>query len=102
MKHYNIMVTKVNSYFKCFGENRLADESNGLRYNRREPLRKDMIKPPKNVFELPLEERALMALKEAVDEIIESRAREGLPLYIWRDGKVAAVPAEELRAPSRQ
>jgi hypothetical protein len=51
---------------------------------------------------LPLEERALMALKEAVDEVIEDRIRLGLPLYIWRDGKVVAVPPDGLRALSRQ
>lgn len=48
-----------------------------------------------------MEERALMALKAAVEKVIEERVREGLPLYIWRDGKVVAVPAEELRAQSR-
>jgi hypothetical protein len=95
------MVTKVNSYFKCFGENRLADELNGLRYNRREALSKAMIKHPKNVFELPLLERAEMAMKAAMEKVIEEHVREGLPLYIWRDGKVVAVPAEELRAQSR-
>ena len=56
-----------------------------------------MNKPPRNVLELPLEERALMAVKAAVENVIEEHAREGLPLYIWRDGKVVAVPAEELR-----
>ena len=61
-----------------------------------------MISPPMNILDLPLEERALMALKEAVDEVIENRVREGLPLYIWRDGKVVAVPAEELRTHSQR
>ena len=42
-----------------------------------------------------------MALEAAVEEVIEEHAREGLPLYIWRDGKVVAVPAEELRKRSR-
>ena len=60
-----------------------------------------MISPPLNVLELPLEERALMALKAAVEKVIEEHAREGLPLYIWRDGKVVAVPAEELRSQPR-
>jgi hypothetical protein len=60
-----------------------------------------MTKPPQNVLELPLAERGLMALKAAVEKVIEEHAREGLPLYIWRDGKVVAVPAEELRAHSR-
>lgn len=61
-----------------------------------------MIAPPKNVLELPLAERGLMALKAAVDKLIEEHSREGLPLYIWRDGKVVAVPAEELRTKSRR
>jgi hypothetical protein len=56
-----------------------------------------VIKPPPNVLDLPMEERALMALEAAVEKLIEEHAREGLPLYIWRDGKVVAVPAEELR-----
>jgi hypothetical protein len=33
--------------------------------------------------------------------MIEEHAREGLPLYILRDGQVVAVPAEELRKKSR-
>ena len=56
-----------------------------------------MITPPSNILDLPLEERALMALEATVEKVIEDHAREGLPLYIWRDGKVVAVPAEELR-----
>jgi hypothetical protein len=59
-----------------------------------------MIKPSPNVLELPLFERATMALKAAVEQVIEEHAREGLPLYIWRDGKVVAVPAEEFRKKS--
>jgi len=56
-----------------------------------------MTKPPANVLELPLLERATMALRAAVENAIEEHAREGLPMYIWRDGRVVAVPAEELR-----
>ena len=55
-----------------------------------------------NILDLPLEERALMALQAAVGKVIEEHIREGLPLYIWRDGKVVAVPPEELRTLSRQ
>ena len=36
-----------------------------------------MNKRPPNFLELPLEERALMALTAAVDEVIEEHAREG-------------------------
>jgi len=56
-----------------------------------------MSKPSTNILELPLSERGLLALKAAVEKAIEEHAREGLPMYIWRDGEVVAVPAEELR-----
>jgi hypothetical protein len=39
-------------------------------------------------------------LKAAVEKVINEHAREGLPLYTWRDGKVVAVPAEEFRKKS--
>jgi hypothetical protein len=55
-----------------------------------------------NVLELPLLERAEMAMKAAMEQVIEEHIREGLPLYIWRDGKVVAVPPEELRTLPRQ
>ena len=56
-----------------------------------------MKKPPANVLELPLEIRAEMALKAGVEKVMEEHAREGLPIYIWRDGRIVEVPAEELR-----
>jgi hypothetical protein len=59
-----------------------------------------MIKTPPDVLNLPLLERAAMAMEAAMEQVIEEHAREVLPLYIWRDGKVVAVPAEELRARS--
>ncbi len=59
-----------------------------------------MTKPPQNVLELPLEQRAEMALKVAVERVIVEHARQGLPIYIWRGGKVVEVPPEELRAES--
>ena len=59
-----------------------------------------MTKPPSNVLELPLEERAEMALKAAVEKVIVEHARRGLPLYIWRDGRVVEVPPDELRVES--
>jgi hypothetical protein len=60
-----------------------------------------MIKPPPNVLELPLSVRAMMAMEAAMEQVIEEHWREGLPLHIWRDGKVVAVPAEEFRKKSR-
>jgi hypothetical protein len=59
-----------------------------------------MTKPPANVLELPLEQRAEMAFKAAVEEVIVEHARQGLPIYIWRDGKVVELSPEELRAES--
>ncbi len=60
-----------------------------------------MIKLSADILELPLSERGLMALRVAVERVIEEHAREGLPLYTLRDGKVVAVPAEELRPHTR-
>ena len=57
-----------------------------------------MTKPPANVLELPMEQRAEMALKAAVEELVVEHARTGAPFYIWRDGKVIAMPKEELEA----
>lgn len=56
-----------------------------------------MTKLPANVFELPLEERAEMALKAAVEKVIDEHAREALPIYVWRDGRVVEMSLEELR-----
>ena len=56
-----------------------------------------MIKPPTSVLELPLEQRAEMALKAAVEKVIIEHARPGLPRYIWRDGKVVEVSPEGLQ-----
>jgi len=59
-----------------------------------------MTKPPANVLELPLEQRAELAFRAAVEEVIIEHARQGLPIYIWRDGKVVELSPEELRAES--
>ena len=57
-----------------------------------------MTKPPPNVLNLPLEQRAEMALKAAAERVIVEHARQGLPIYIWRDGKVVEIPPDALRA----
>jgi hypothetical protein len=51
-----------------------------------------------NLLDLPLEVRAEMAFKKAVEKVIEDHIRTGRPIHIWRDGKVVEVSAEELRA----
>jgi hypothetical protein len=60
-----------------------------------------MRKPLPYVLELPLIDRAFMALKAAVEKVMEEHARNGIPIYIWRDGKVVDISAEELRARSK-
>ena len=59
-----------------------------------------MKKLPNHILELPLEQRAELALKEAVENVILENARKGLPVYIWRHGKVVEMSPEELRAHS--
>lgn len=51
----------------------------------------------KKILRLPLEKRAEMAFREAVDEVIDEHARLGLPLYIGRNGKVVALSAQQAR-----
>ncbi len=60
-----------------------------------------MSKAHPTVLELPIAERGLRALKAAVEKVIVEHAREGLPIYTWRDGKVVEVSAAELRVESK-
>jgi hypothetical protein len=48
-----------------------------------------------------MEQRAEMAFKEAVEEVIAEHARLNLPLHIWQDGKVVKVPPKKVRSLSR-
>jgi hypothetical protein len=43
-----------------------------------------------------LHEKALKALKEAVKEVVERHKLSGRPLAVWKDGKVARIPASKL------
>jgi len=45
---------------------------------------------------MSLVEKAEAALKAAVAKVIAENKRLGIPLVIWRDGKVVHVPPEEL------
>jgi hypothetical protein len=56
-----------------------------------------MKRVPKAVLRLPVEKRADLAFKEAVEEVIDEHARLKLPLHIWRDGKVVALSAKQVR-----
>lgn len=57
-----------------------------------------MTKVPANILELPLSERALIALTVAVEKVIVEHARLGLPIYIRRNGEVVEVSGKELQA----
>ncbi|HWX37600.1 MAG TPA: hypothetical protein VNY09_00080 [Candidatus Sulfotelmatobacter sp.] len=56
-----------------------------------------MKKPPPEVLKWPLEVRAEMALKAAVEKLIEEHAREGRSIFVWENGKVVEITGEELR-----
>lgn len=56
-----------------------------------------MKRASKRVLRLPLEKRAEMAFKEAVEEVIDEHARLGLPLHVWQNGKVVGLSAREMR-----
>jgi hypothetical protein len=56
-----------------------------------------MKRASKRVLRLPLEKRAEMAFKEAVEDVIDEHARLGLPLHFWQNGKVVGLSAREVR-----
>jgi hypothetical protein len=56
-----------------------------------------MNKPSVDVLKLPLHQRALIALREAVEGVIHEHALAGRSIFIWPDGKVAEVGPEEIR-----
>ncbi len=41
---------------------------------------------------------ALQALREAVADVIAEHKRLGMPLIVWRDGKVVEISPEEAEA----
>jgi hypothetical protein len=60
-----------------------------------------MKRTPNSILRLPMEKRAELALREAVDEVIAEHARLGLPLYIGRNGKVVKLSPSKVRGLSR-
>jgi hypothetical protein len=46
----------------------------------------------------PLREEALQSLRDAVGKVIQEHKRFGVPLVIWRDGKVVEISPEEAEA----
>ncbi len=50
----------------------------------------------KKLSDIPIEDRAEEALKKAVSKVIAENKRLGIPVAIWREGKVVLLPPEEL------
>ena len=46
-----------------------------------------------DVLALPLQERAIRAMREGVRKAIADLRRHHLPVYVWSDGKVVELPA---------
>ena len=42
-----------------------------------------------------ISEKAFDALKSAVRKVVEERKRLGMPVIVWKNGKVARIPASQ-------
>ena len=49
----------------------------------------------------PLAKKAQRALRAAMVKVVEENRRLGLPLVMWRDGKVVHVPANKVKISRR-
>ncbi|MBP7836362.1 MAG: hypothetical protein WC937_03165 [Candidatus Omnitrophota bacterium] len=45
---------------------------------------------------LTLQDKAVLAMKSAIREVIESHKKSGRPLAIWRNGRTIRVSASKL------
>ena len=46
---------------------------------------------------LTLSQKAEKALKEAVRDVIKENKKTGIPLVVWKDGKVIEIPPKKLK-----
>lgn len=51
---------------------------------------------PRRLSDKVILDNAVKAMRRAVKGVIADRKMRGLPLIIWRDGKVVKIPAKEL------
>ena len=51
---------------------------------------------------LSIQEKAFIALKEAVREVVQRHKESGRPLAIWKDGKVVYVSASQVLRSNRK
>jgi len=45
---------------------------------------------------LSLQDKAFLALKEAIREVVDRHIQSGRPLSTWKNGKVVRIPANQL------
>ncbi|MFA5975552.1 MAG: hypothetical protein WC859_05225 [Elusimicrobiota bacterium] len=45
-----------------------------------------------------LAQKAEKALKTAVAKVLKEHKRNGVPIAVWRNGKVVTIPASRIRA----
>jgi len=60
-----------------------------------------MSQPSKAVLRLPLHKRAEIAFKIAVAKAIDEHARLGLPIYVWRGGRVVELSPDKASRASK-
>jgi hypothetical protein len=46
---------------------------------------------------MSLQDKAFLAMQEAVKEVIEKHKKSGRPLPIWKDGKVVYLPVKHIK-----
>jgi uncharacterized protein YacL (UPF0231 family) len=56
----------------------------------------------KNLRKMPLAVRAEKAFKVAVANAITEHRRAGVPITIWRDGKVVQIPPDQIEVHEKQ
>jgi hypothetical protein len=56
---------------------------------------------PKDILQLPIEQRAEIAFKIAVAKAIDENVRLGILVYVSRNGKVVKLSAREARNSSK-
>jgi hypothetical protein len=54
------------------------------------------VKKEEKAQHIPLAYRAEAAFKEAVAEALAEHRLHGIPIAIWREGKVVRIPPEEI------
>ena len=57
-----------------------------------------MPKSRENISLLPLQDRALVALRKAVEKVMQEHVRLGIPVHIWENGRVVEISASDLAA----